>query len=119
MLETLNGLTIWRLAAEGPAIGSSASASDLLGETYGLGIDVVVVPVARLEPALLTLASGLAGEFIQKLQNYGLRLAFVGDISALTSNSTPLADFVRESNRHGQHVFAKDDAELATLLRAR
>ncbi len=79
MLETLNGLTIWRLAAAGPAIGSSASASDLLGETYGLGIDVVVVPVARLEPAFLTLASGLAGlagEFVQKLQNYGLRLAF-------------------------------------------
>jgi hypothetical protein len=119
MLETLNGLAIWRLAAAGPLIGSSASASDLLGETYGLRIDVVVVPVARLEPAFLTLASGLAGEFIQKLQNYGLRLAFVGDISALTSNSMPLADFVRESNRHGQHVFAASDAELSDRLRAR
>jgi len=78
-----------------------------------------VVPVPRLEPPFLTLASGLAGEFIQKLQNYGLRVAFVGDISALTSNSMPLADFVRESNRHGQHVFAASDAELSDHLRAR
>ena len=116
MLETLNGLTIWRLAAEGPAIGSSASASDLLGETYGLGVDVIVVPVARLEPAVPTLACCLAGEFVQKLQNYGLRLAFVGDISALTGSSKPLADFVRESNRHGQHVFAGDEAELVERL---
>ena len=77
---------------------------------------MVVVPVTRLKPAFLQLTERLAGEFIQNLQNCLLRLADVGDTSALAANSTPPSDFLRESDRHCQPVCAKDLAALAMLL---
>ena len=49
-------------------------------------------------------ASGLAGEFVQKIVNYQLQLVIVGDISAQVAASDALRDFVREANR-GQTIF--------------
>ena len=118
MLAEFNTMTIWRLEASGPAVGTGASASDLIGELYGQSVEVILIPVWRLDPEFFRLQSGLAGEFIQKLQNYGFRVAIVGDISVFAAGSA-LRDFVAESNRRGEHVFARDEAELAALLRPR
>lgn len=43
------------------------------------------------------LSSGLAGEVLQKLINYGGRIALYGDFSHYTSK--PLLDFMYESNK--------------------
>ena len=56
---------------------------------------------------------------IQKFVNYGVAVAFVGDVSEAIAASTALRDFVRESNR-GRHVwFVTDMVELEVRLSAR
>jgi hypothetical protein len=115
-LEERAGHRLWLVAAEGPALGSYQDALDLIGDALGHDADVVVVPVERLAPAFLQLKTGMAGEFIQKLINYRLRFAVVGDISADVAQSDALRDFVRESNR-GRHVsFVADLDALITQL---
>jgi arsenate reductase len=60
------------------------------------------------------LSSGVAGEVAQKLVNYGVRLAVIGDFSAYTSK--PLRDFMYESNK-GKHLYfvADEDEALKKL----
>jgi hypothetical protein len=116
MGESINNVAIYRVEGAGEKLGSGPSAIDLIGATYGQAIDLIVVPVTRFDPEFFRLGSGLAGEFIQKLQQYGLRLAIVGDIEEALARSKPLQDFVRETNRHGQHLFVRDEAELEQRL---
>ncbi|MBU2485851.1 MAG: DUF4180 domain-containing protein [Alphaproteobacteria bacterium] len=112
-------MTIVFAAPDGPLLASEQAALDLMGETYGSDCDMLVVPVARLPDAFFRLSTGLAGAVMQKFSNYGLRVGFVGDISAHLGRSAPLRDFVGETNRHGHIVFAKNETELAALLSRR
>lgn len=114
--ETVNGLTLFFVAAQGPALCSEQDALDLLGETYGTEADMVVVPASRFAPDFFDLSTKLAGHFFQKLQNYQMRLAIVGDISGPMARSTALRDFVGETNRRAHHLFAADRAALDTAL---
>jgi hypothetical protein len=107
---------VHHISAEGPLLSSGA---DALGLIYGDEVgeaEWIAVPVARLDPEFFTLSSGVAGEFVQKFSNYGLRLAVVGDISDPLAKSVALGDFVRESNRGRQVWFVADDDDLAQRL---
>lgn len=109
-------LALYRAPAEGPPIGLGRSNADLIGEALGAGAQVVVIPTARLEPAFFDLRSGIAGELLQKLVNYRMRVVILGDCSAAAARSVALGDLVRESNR-GEHVcFLDSEAELAAWL---
>ena len=108
----INDGHIFRVSREGPPLGSEQSALDLIGEAYGSGAEAFLVPVERLDPQFFRLASGLAGAFIQKLQNYGFRLYVLGDISPQIGRSEALAAFVRETNRVGRHRFVASEAQL-------
>ncbi len=114
--DRINGLTLFFVATEGPALSSEQDALDLLGETYGTETDVIVVPASRFSPEFFNLSSRLAGHFFQKLQNYQMRLAILGDISAPMSRSKALTDFVGETNRRGHHIFAPDRDTLVAAL---
>ena len=107
------------VAADGPLLASEADALDLIGQTYGEEIDMIAVPVGRLSPEFFTLSNQLAGHFFQKMQNYRLRLAIVGDLSAQLAASKALSDFVGETNRIGHHIFAPDRAALLVALEGR
>lgn len=74
------------------------------------------MPVARFALQFFQLRTQLAGGFFQKFQNYRMRLAIMGDISAHISGSKALQDFVTETNRKGHHLFAADRADLETRL---
>lgn len=100
------------VSAAGPLLAKEADALDLIGETFGQDVDLVVIPASRLAPEFFQLSTGLAGAVLQKFTNYQLRVAILGDISAYTEKSAPLRDFVRESNRRGQVRFLASDAEL-------
>ena len=115
-MERLHELNLYFADAEGPALSNEQDALDLLGETYGQEIDVIVVPAGRFTPQFFQLTSKLAGHFFQKMQNYQARLVILGDISAHAVKSKALQDFVRETNRLGHHLFAADRSELEARL---
>lgn len=114
--QNLNGLMLYFVAAEGPKLCSEQDALDLLGATYGTETDVIVVPVERFAPEFFDLSSRLAGHFFQKLENYQMRLAILGDLLRRMAESKALTDFVGETNRRGHHYFAADRAALEAGL---
>jgi hypothetical protein len=119
-LEKINGLNVMLLDETGPRLGSEQDALDVIGATYGLEVDAVAIPVSRLDADFLTLSNKQAGHFIQKMQNYSLRLVILGDITAAMTSSKALTDFVGETNRIGHHFFAADcNAMEAGFGRAR
>lgn len=101
---------------DGPQLSGEADAIELIGQTYGTGAEVVVVPARRLAPSFFDLSTRQAGGFFQKMQNYQLRLAIVGDIDEHVRASTALRDFVGETNRIGHHLFVPDRAALQAAL---
>lgn len=116
IVQTLNGASVGVCAADGPKLDGERAATDLIGDAFGTGVRVIAIPVERLGEGFLVLTTRIAGEVIQKFVNYGVQLAFVGDISDAVAASDALRDFVRESNR-GRHVwFVADLDELATKL---
>jgi hypothetical protein len=115
-MTAFDDIAIHFVAAQGPALSSEQDALDLLGETYGLEIDVIAVPAERFAPGFFDLSTRQAGHFFQKLQNYQMRLAIVGDISHHTASSKALRDFVGETNRIGHHLFVTDAEALAAAL---
>lgn len=115
-VDEMNGTRVLVLAGEGPAVSTPDDASDLVGDAWAHASTVVAVPVARLDPAFFDLSSGVAGELTQKLVNYRLRLAIVGDIAEHVEASRALRDFVWESNRGASVWFVPDEAALAAKL---
>ncbi|AEI11221.1 DUF4180 domain-containing protein [Cellulomonas gilvus] len=114
-VEVMGDQRVLVLAPDGAPVGAG-NATDLIGEAWGHDVTVVAIPAQRLDPEFFRLSSGVAGELAQKLVNYHLQLAVVGDVSAHVAGSDALDAYVRESNR-GRHVwFVADDAELAARL---
>src|SRR5437899_7608969 len=70
----------------------------------------------QLGDEFFELRTGVAGAITQKFVTYQMGLAVVGDISARIAASRPLADWVRESNRGRDLLFAKDLDELRERL---
>jgi hypothetical protein len=113
-IEAINGTRV--AFHDGPVIASEADALDMLGATYGQDVDLIAVDVALLGDDFFKLRTGLAGAVLQKMQNYGARIAIVGDIERFTSQSVPLRNFVIESNRRGQTLFVPDLETLRARL---
>jgi hypothetical protein len=118
-IEEHGELRVQYLDADGPLISTGEDATDLIGGTWGQDVGVIAVPIARLDPVFLDLRSGLAGEITQKFVNYQLKLAVIGDVSDAVAASSPLADYIWETNR-GDHIwFFDDEAGLAEKLAGR
>lgn len=112
------GVQAYVLAAEGPPIATDRDAADVLSETFGAGARLVVIPTSRLTPDFLDLKTRLAGEILQKFVNYERRVVILGDVSQAVAGSTPLRDFVYESNRGRTVWFVGNMAELEARLAA-
>jgi len=76
---------------------------DILDIMANAGARILILGKSLLHESFFDLKSGFAGEMLQKISNYGIRLAVVGDFSGYPSKS--LRDFIRESNRGGQVLF--------------
>lgn len=100
------------LPADGPLLASEADAVDLLGQLYGADCDTLAIPVGRMAPEFWRLKTRLAGLSIQKLANYRVRPAFVGDLSAQIAASDAVRDYVRECNRRGDVLFVDTLTQL-------
>lgn len=104
----LGFVMVLNISADGPLLGSGRDASDIIGDALGADAELVVIPVERLEPAFFQLRSGLLGEFVQKFTNFGLRLAFVGDLGDQIAQSKSLHDFVFECGKNDRIQFVAD-----------
>ncbi|MFI6083946.1 DUF4180 domain-containing protein [Streptomyces sp. NPDC051217] len=111
-----HGVPVLVLDAEGAPIATAQDALDLLVSASYEGAELVAVPAGRFDDSFYDLSSGLAGEILQKLANYRLRLAVFGDISHHLRASKALPDLVRESNRGRDVWFVADLDELTARL---
>lgn len=100
------------LVFNGPLLSRPEDALELVAAAAAAGADSIALPVERLDARFFELGNGFAGEFLQKLVNYGLRVVVVGDISAHVERSRAFADFVRESNRGRQVRFVPNLAQI-------
>ena len=103
-VQILSGARVWLCDSDGPPLSTGRDATDIIGDAYGTDVAVIALPAARLADEVFDLSTRLAGEFVQKFVNYGVRLAIIGDISAHLAASSALRDFVYESNR-GHHLW--------------
>ncbi len=115
----ISGVKVFMAPAEGPLLGSEQDALDLIGDAHPSEAHLIAVPVSRLRPEFLSLRTGMAGAFLQKMQNYSYSFAVVGDISVAVAASKALHDFVYESNKVGRMLFVADENELAERLASR
>ncbi|MCD7060977.1 DUF4180 domain-containing protein [Pelagibacterium xiamenense] len=106
------------LDSAGALLAGEDDALTVIGETYGTGADWVAIPASRLAPEFFVLSTKQAGGFFQKLANYNIKAAIIGDISAHTAESTALRDFVYECNTGGHIRFVASLAELGSTLSA-
>jgi len=119
VVQEMRGVQVLVVADDGPPMRSDRDAVDLIGDALGAGVGWVAIQAERLGEDFFVLSTRIAGDAIQKFVNYGIGLAVVGDISRHVAKSTPLRDFVYESNR-GRHVwFVADLAELEARLAPR
>lgn len=116
VVQTRHGATVLMCAPDGPKIADEQSAVDLIGTLWGQDVQWLVLPVQRLPQDFFVLRTRVAGAVVQKMQQYGYRVAVVGDISGHVEASTALRDFVYESNRGRQLWFVRDETELDARL---
>jgi hypothetical protein len=109
-LIELAGMPCLVVDADGPLVRDADGARGLIEEGMEQRARLIAVPVARLDASFFQLRSGLAGDVLQKMVNYGFKFAVLGDVSAYVAASDALRDFVVECNR-GNSVFFVDDAD--------
>jgi hypothetical protein len=114
--ETVHDTVVLKLPDEGAQLATGQDALDLIGEAWSVSAQLVAVPVSRFDPSFFDLRTRNAGEFVQKLVNYGLRLAILGDISVHLTASGSFAAFVSESNRGAQVWFVANYEQLVERL---
>ena len=107
--------TIVEVIADTIVLRTEQDVLDLMATAqYQHRADALALHAHNLADEFLDLRSGLAGAVLQKISNYRFRLAVVGDFTNVPSRA--LRDFIGESNRSGQVVFAASVDEAAALL---
>jgi len=95
-------------------IRETQDALDLINQPEIPGCSFFIIREENLSPEFFRLPSGFAGEVLQKISNYRVRLAVIGDFSKYTSKN--LNDFFRESNRTGRVMFLSTLEEAVQRL---
>lgn len=98
-------------------IHNENDALDLMATvSYNHQCNKLLLPKAALCEAFFDLRTGIAGAILQKYTNYRMKVAIVGDFSAYQSKA--LKDFIYESNKIGQTLFAPDEPQALNTLHA-
>jgi len=102
------------------AVTNESDAVQLIVDAhYAHQVEWIAFAPEQLGDEFFELSSGRAGAITQKFVTYQMGLAVVGDISERVAASKPLADWVRESNRGRNLLFAADLGELTEQLQDR
>ena len=92
-LHTIRGIEIAELTDGGVIESGSA----FLEMAMNIPHDNIIIHKELLPDSFFDLKGGLAGDILQKVSNYKLRIVIVGDFSKYESKS--LRDFIFESNK--------------------
>ena len=107
--------TIVEVVADTVVLRTEQDVLDLMATAqYEHRAEALALHAHNLADDFLDLRTGLAGAVLQKISNYRFRLAVLGDFSNVASRA--LRDFIGESNRSGQVVFAASVDEATELL---
>jgi hypothetical protein len=112
------GVRVWLADETGPPLLRERDALELIAEASAADARLVALPAARCGDDFFRLRTRILGEVVQKLVNYGLRTAIVGDVSRWIAESDAFRDFLREANRGRQIWFVTSLAELEQRLSA-
>ncbi|CAB3756753.1 alpha/beta hydrolase [Burkholderia sp. MSh2] len=110
-----------RVLVRDPAAGlvrHESDALDLVALARSHEADWIAVGADALHDDFYRLDSGLAGAVLQKLANYGVRLAVVGNVERWLARSEALRALVRESNRGQSAWFVASEDDLLRRLGA-
>lgn len=114
----LDGMLVGELLASDEPLNSSQDILDLLGSFYPEHVEALILHETNLAPDFFQLRTKLAGEILQKLVNYRVKVAIVGEFAKYQSKA--LADFIYECNQGRQIFFVPTREEaLARLAAAR
>ncbi|MGH9686325.1 MAG: DUF4180 domain-containing protein [Candidatus Acidiferrales bacterium] len=112
----LHGVRVFELAAEGPQIRTTRDATYVVSEAFAQSVPWLAIPVARLDDDFFRLRTGVAGEVVSKFVAYGMRTAFICDISQCVAGGDSFRDFVLEANRGKDFWFVTSLDELSQRL---
>lgn len=109
--HNVNDRVIAELTADNVTLSTTQQFLQMIMDSLAEG---VIVHQENIDESFFNLRSGLAGDMLQKVVNYRLRLAIVGDFSIYESKS--LKAFIYESNRSNTIVFVSTVGEALQRL---
>jgi hypothetical protein len=98
-----NGIELVEILTGDLLIQSPQDILDIMTQVHS---SIFIIRKEMFHESFFDLKSGLAGDILQKLSNYNLKLAVVGDFSGYTGKS--LRDFIYECNTSNRVVFVDD-----------
>lgn len=93
---------------------SSQDVLDAIADLCYEGCERFIFYKENFPESFYDLRTGLAGDILQKMSTYYIKLAIVGDFSGYTSKS--LKAFIYESNRGKQTFFVASEEEAMKAL---
>lgn len=97
-----------------PLLREARDINDVVGECFGAQATLALLYAENLPPSFFDVSSRQAGEILQKLRNYGLRLAVV--VAPGTAVSSRFHELQAAERRDGAfRIFDTRDAALAWL----
>jgi len=114
----LHGIRVLECSTEGSPPRTARDATDIVSAAWAQKAGVVVLRADWLGDDFFRLSTRIAGEVVQKILDYRIRVVILGDISQRVAQSESLRDWVRECNRGRQVWFVADLAELEGRLGA-
>lgn len=105
-----NGMKVAEVKSDSSLIDSTADALDLIANPDLEDARKIILYKENIAPDIFALRTGMAGEIMQKLVNYQIKWAIIGDFDDVTSKS--LHAFIIECNR-GSTIGFMPDVESA------
>ena len=104
-IHEVQGKRIAEMLSDGIVIRTSRDGLGIVGEMLSRGLKGLILYEKNVAPEFLQLQTGIAGEVLQKLATYDMRVGFVGNFEDHKSKS--LQAFITESNQGNQVCFTK------------
>ena len=92
---------------------------ELITEAWSQHASTIAIPVDCLPQEFFQLRSGVAVAMSQKLVNYRITVAFLGEIARMVQDSVSFADFIRVCTRGRSIWFVNDMNTLEQRLAIR